>query len=197
MARARFVRPEFFTDEVIGQLSFGARILLMGIWCHADCRGVFRPSGRYLRAKIFPYKETVTSKEVDDWLNELADANVIGKFDAHGYVRNWLHWQRIGAAEVATGTELPEPPEWVEPAHWPRWRVAMAKRRQIASRYNSFKSALVARDGEVCSHCGATSDLHIDHIHPVSKGGDNDLANLQLLCADCNIRKSDRVGGNA
>ena len=31
---------------------------------------------------------------------------------------------------------------------------------------------------------------HIDHIHPLSKGGCNDKYNLQCLCPDCNRRKS-------
>ncbi|MCE2500620.1 MAG: HNH endonuclease [Dehalococcoidia bacterium] len=33
---------------------------------------------------------------------------------------------------------------------------------------------------------------HIDHKIPVNQGGTNDRGNLQLLCAPCNLRKSDR-----
>ena len=33
---------------------------------------------------------------------------------------------------------------------------------------------------------------HIDHKLPVNQGGTNDRSNLQLLCAPCNLRKSDR-----
>jgi 5-methylcytosine-specific restriction endonuclease McrA len=46
-----------------------------------------------------------------------------------------------------------------------------------------------------CQSCGATVEdgakLEIDHIKPVSKGGTNDPDNLQVLCKNCNLGKSD------
>ncbi len=33
------------------------------------------------------------------------------------------------------------------------------------------------------------NNYHIDHIIPVSKGGNNDYSNLQILCAKCNLEK--------
>lgn len=51
-----------------------------------------------------------------------------------------------------------------------------------------------ARDGGKCVVCGATDELHFDHIVPVSKGGTSAVAdNVQLLCARHNIQKSDRI----
>lgn len=44
-----------------------------------------------------------------------------------------------------------------------------------------------------CQLCGAGPDeavLQIDHIVPRSRGGTNDLDNLQVLCATCNRGKS-------
>mgnify|MGYP002335860817 CR=1 FL=1 len=35
-------------------------------------------------------------------------------------------------------------------------------------------------------------DLTLDHIVPVSKGGDNDPANLVLACVDCNFGKNSK-----
>ena len=55
---------------------------------------------------------------------------------------------------------------------------------------------ILERDGFRCKVCGATADdgvkLHVDHIKPVSKGGDNHPSNLQTLCEECNLGKGDR-----
>ena len=58
------------------------------------------------------------------------------------------------------------------------------------TRFEVFK-----RDAFKCQYCGRSSPdtiLHVDHIKPVSKGGDNDLINLITSCADCNGGKSAR-----
>jgi 5-methylcytosine-specific restriction endonuclease McrA len=49
--------------------------------------------------------------------------------------------------------------------------------------------AVFRRDGYACLYCGSESNLSVDHIFPVSRGGGNDPDNLQTLCRDCNSRK--------
>lgn len=70
------------------------------------------------------------------------------------------------------------------------------KRRNIANSYISKKSvrqAIFARDKHRCVCCGSTEDLTIDHIIPVSKGGESDFDNLQTLCLSCNANKGDKI----
>lgn len=61
----------------------------------------------------------------------------------------------------------------------------------------SIRFQVLKRDGYRCQMCGATAQdgakLEIDHIHPVSKGGSNELSNLQVLCRDCNAGKRDQL----
>lgn len=63
-------------------------------------------------------------------------------------------------------------------------RKAISKR----VRFEVFK-----RDSFKCQYCGKSSPeviLHVDHIKPVSKGGDNSLINLVTACDACNLGKS-------
>lgn len=51
---------------------------------------------------------------------------------------------------------------------------------------------VLKRDEFTCQYCGRKAPdviLHIDHINPVAKGGDNNILNLITSCADCNLGK--------
>lgn len=52
-------------------------------------------------------------------------------------------------------------------------------------------SAFIASGG-CCSYCGddILTAFEIDHVHPVSKGGDNGDDNLLAVCANCNRSKN-------
>jgi len=56
-----------------------------------------------------------------------------------------------------------------------------------------IRRAVFERDGGKCIECGSSFDLQYDHVLPVSQGGATTVQNLQLLCADCNLRKSDSL----
>lgn len=64
-------------------------------------------------------------------------------------------------------------------------------RRVIPTR---VKLEVWRRDSGKCVVCGATNELHFDHIVPLAKGGTSIVAaNVQLLCARHNIEKRDRI----
>lgn len=58
-----------------------------------------------------------------------------------------------------------------------------ARREAVSA---AVRDRILARDGAVCRHCGATEDLQIDHVIPVVWGGTNAPDNLQVLCRTCN-----------
>lgn len=46
--------------------------------------------------------------------------------------------------------------------------------------------------GQPCCVCGKPSDT-VDHVIPISRGGNNELSNLRPLCRSCNSTKADTV----
>ncbi|EHH2514628.1 HNH endonuclease [Vibrio parahaemolyticus] len=67
-----------------------------------------------------------------------------------------------------------------------------AKRSRIIP--TNVKLEVWKRDGGKCVTCGATDELHFDHIVPYSKGGTSLTAeNIQLLCARHNLEKSAKI----
>jgi hypothetical protein len=58
---------------------------------------------------------------------------------------------------------------------------------------DELRRAVYERDGGCCVQCGSSFNLQYDHILPVAHGGATTLENLQILCAECNRRKSDSI----
>lgn len=44
-----------------------------------------------------------------------------------------------------------------------------------------------------CNKCGNLDDLCIDHKTPISRGGNNNFDNLQILCRKCNSEKGTKT----
>ena len=61
-----------------------------------------------------------------------------------------------------------------------------------------IKQNLEKNNGSIlCELCSkkiiSISECHFDHIHPYAKGGKSIVSNCQILCADCNLRKNDKL----
>lgn len=65
-----------------------------------------------------------------------------------------------------------------------------ARRKQVSP---GKRNLVFDRDKGRCVRCGANRPLTIDHIIPVSKGGTDDVDNLQTMCRPCNQEKADRI----
>ena len=70
-------------------------------------------------------------------------------------------------------------------------RIAVSGRAKPA-RYQDRRPELYAHQSGACNGCGEKLPerlMAVDHIRPRSKGGTDELANLQLLCSYCNSVK--------
>lgn len=55
MPRTRLIRPEFFGDELMADLSIETRFVYIGMWTLTDDAGFFDWKPRQIAAEIFPY----------------------------------------------------------------------------------------------------------------------------------------------
>ena len=71
--------------------------------------------------------------------------------------------------------------------------VKIPYKKIILSRKN-----ILRRDGHRCQFCGRTDvPLTVDHVLPVSRGGEDSWDNLVCACVDCNNKKGDRTPDEA
>lgn len=60
---------------------------------------------------------------------------------------------------------------------------------------DNMKREAYERQGRICANCGGhfeIGEMEADHITPWSQGGKTVAENCQMLCRDCNRRKSDK-----
>jgi len=72
------------------------------------------------------------------------------------------------------------------------------KLSQKRSKFNrvitkELRKQIYERDDNKCKHCNTEKDLTIDHIIPLSKGGENSMDNYQTLCRSCNSKKHNKI----
>ena len=184
MSRARNIKPGFFKNEVLAEMPFVYRVLFIGLWTHADREGRFEYRPRRIKAELFPYDEL----SVEDGIAALVDGGFLHVYEAAGkefvQIVNWGKHQAPHHKEV--GSVIPPPPGHLD---------------RVCEGYfplnNSIRQRIYARDGRVCRQCGATHGLSIDHITPITKGGNSNDENLQVLCLICNARKNNKIPSKA
>lgn len=89
-------------------------------------------------------------------------------------------------------------------AHPEKKRARTEKRRRLSKlaegtfSERDLKQLYEDQEGR-CAYCGQSiywtikNDVHVDHIHPLSRGGSNWPNNLALSCANCNLSKNDKT----
>ena len=184
MSRSRNIKPGFFKNELLVEHPPMVRLLFIGLWCEADREGRLEYRPRRLRAAIFPYDDI----DVTDGIAALADDGFLHVYEADGkeyiQISNWSKHQNPHHKEV--GSVIPPMDGHVD-------TVCMG----YVPLSDSIRRRIYARDGRVCRECGATHGLSIDHIHPISKGGNSVDENLQVLCLSCNARKGNKISSTS
>ena len=77
---------------------------------------------------------------------------------------------------------------------WKRQLVIYVENKAHGAIPDHVKKAVFQRDNGRCVQCGYDGEyIEYDHRMPRSKGGQNTVENIQLLCRSCNLKKGARV----
>jgi len=108
MARARNLKPSFFTDDEVAALKPLTRLLFAGLWCIADREGRLQDKPRKIKAEVLPYDDC----NVEKMLLELDRSGFIVKFESEGHryiqIRSFKKHQNPHVKEPASSIPCPE-----------------------------------------------------------------------------------------
>lgn len=76
MARYRTIKPKFWDDEKLAEISREARLTFIGLWTFADDNGVIISENVWLKSKIYPH-EDIKLKKFASWMHEMAQKVLI------------------------------------------------------------------------------------------------------------------------
>lgn len=82
--RIRSVKPTIWQSEQIGRVPIAARLLFVGLITQADDYGRLRGAPSLIKATVFPYDESLSTRRVIDWLDALVAAGLIRRYTAGG-----------------------------------------------------------------------------------------------------------------
>lgn len=180
MARSRNIKPGFFKNEILGEQDPAIRLLFIGLWTLADREGRLEDRPKRIKGELFPFD----SFDIDPMLNQLQAEKFLVRYEVEDMrylqIVNFVKHQDPHYKEKAS--EIPSPPgsdDLIKAVG-----ITRGKRAEI-----------LERDKHKCKQCGATEHLCIDHVIPVSRGGDSSSENLQVLCFSCNTKKGNKLDG--
>lgn len=180
MARIRTVKPEFWHDETIGELSANARLLFLCSLNLADDEGLLSWNASFLRAQAFMFDD-VTISETESCMSELINGKIVFEYrdqknKKYGWILNFRKHQKI---------DRPQKPK-----------------HPVPSLQNpEVKKAYSERDNHVCHICGdviiseidqpLNTVLSLDHLKPRASGGGDEPSNIKSAHQGCNAGKKD------
>lgn len=108
MARARNIKPGFFSNDQLLELPFSTRLLFIGLWVIADRAGRLLDRPKKIKIDVFPGDDV----DCDAALNELAAAGFIRRYEAGGIkaicITTWDKHQNPHCKECASTIPAPD-----------------------------------------------------------------------------------------
>jgi hypothetical protein len=107
MARSRNIKPAFFNNDLLGDISPIGRLLFIGMWTIADCEGRIEWRPRRIKAQLLPYDDF----DIVEIAISLDNSGFIRFYSVHDvqYIEivNFLKHQNPHKNERSKGSSIP------------------------------------------------------------------------------------------
>ncbi|WP_313390440.1 hypothetical protein [Acinetobacter sp.] len=108
MARARNIKPAFFTNDELSELPPLARLLFIGLWTIADYKGCFEYKPKRLKVQLLPYDDC----DIEQLVSALDKSRFISIYSVqgqtYGKVLNFNKHQNPHKNEKEKGSDIPD-----------------------------------------------------------------------------------------
>ena len=84
MPRMRSIKPEFWADQDLTRLRRDLRLLYVALWNFTDEEARMQGDPRLVKSWCFPLDDDLTAADIDGWLDELADAGKVIRYEVDG-----------------------------------------------------------------------------------------------------------------
>lgn len=187
MPRTRSIKPEFWSDEKLGGLSFIERLLFLGMWTFADDEGLIRANPQLLKSQIFPYDD-IKNAVIENALETFERKEMIFRYKIsdqnYAWVVKFRIYQRIDKPQPSQNPT----PDWKNQ----KYQLAIFKRDKFICKFCHRQTLpYIVKQ----SPCSCTDDYDpglcasIDHFTLRVKGGNDYPSNLVTACVYCNKSK--------
>lgn len=155
MARIRTIKPEFWTDEKIVELSAYARLLFIGLWNFCDDSGRMVYSPKRIKMQVFPAE----SLDCSELLGEIRRESLIEVYVVDGVeylsISGFDKHQKI---DKRSASKLPPPPNSAE-SH----RIPPTEGKGMEGKGKEEKHTPPANAADPCPHAEIIALYH-DHL---------------------------------
>ena len=165
MARARNIKPGFFTNEELVELPFSTRLLFIGLWTLADREGRLEDKPKRIKMHLFPADEI----NVDDALSSLQDSGFLVRYEVEG-----ARYIQVLAFRKHQNPHRDEKPSSIPPAGEHCANTVQAQCDHSANRADSPIPDSPIPDSSTASDAPAHEDAH------TARAGDDPAPAVQL-----------------
>ena len=198
MARIRSVKPEFWTDEKIVDLSAFARLLFIGLWNFADDYGRMIYSPKRIKMQIFPGDNL----DMEALLGEIRGDSLVSIYVVDGIeylqVNGFAKHQKIDKRSASKYPPPTEPPRVLEKNSLGREGI-----KEVEVEGKDSKTGSAAKHSRATPPVDNSVDKHIAAAAPTADATQNRTAELTAMLRkrgaalpddDPNVRKWAQAG---